>query len=237
MPGHFPSHLAGIAVGHAGDEIDHAQERLVQRVMRVGGVVADQVEHTAALERRGAAAVLFQGGTTERVEQDFKRGVGADLVQCLAFILENLVARHVFGLQYAALGRAVHVLDQVAAQTPAQQCLLLLDESAGCGVGQVLDSLATQYCQFAPPGVGRAKLAIGFRQVVTDQVEQQRFDFGVVQQLHLQAVFQVDQGVADVIRCLHQVDQRVAGPALFLEQRQAELAGDLLQQRQPTTGN
>jgi hypothetical protein len=75
-----------------------------------------------------------------------------------------------------------------------------------------------------------AELAVGFRQVVADQVEQQRFDFGVLQQLHFQAVFQVDQRVADVVGSFHQVNQRVARPALVFQLRQAELAGDLLEQ-------
>ncbi|MNZ33415.1 hypothetical protein D3C78_507610 [compost metagenome] len=153
-------------------------------------------------------------------------------MQGLALVLEDLLACHVLGLQYAALGRAVHVFDQVARQLAGQQGLLLLDEGAGGSVGQVLDSLAAQDRQLAPPGVAWAELTVGFRQVIADQVEQQRFDFGVLQQLHFQAVFQVDQRVADVIRSLHQVDQRVARPALVFQLRQAELAGDLFEQRQ-----
>jgi hypothetical protein len=64
-------------------------------------------------------------------------------------------------------------------RSPGQQRLLLFDEGVGGGVGQVLDGLAAQDCQLASAGVLRAELAIGFRQVVADQVEQQRFDFGV----------------------------------------------------------
>lgn len=236
-PGHFPGHFTGIAVGHPRDEVDHAQEGAVQRAVWVGGIVADQVQYPAALERRRASAVLLEGGPAEGVQQDFQRGVGADLVQGLALVLEDLVACHVLGLQYAALGRAVHVFDQVARQLAGQQGLLLLDEGAGGSVGQVLDGLAAQDRQLAPPGIARAELTVGFRQVIADQIEQQCFDFGVLQQLHFQAVFQVDQRVADVICSLHQVDQRVARPALVFQLRQAELAGDLLEKRQPTTGN
>ena len=100
---------------------------------------------------------------------------------------------------------------------PGKQCLLLLDEGARSGVGQVLDSFATQDGQLASPRICRAKLAIRFWQVITHQVEQQRLHFGVLQQLHLQAIFQVDQAVANVIGCLHQVDQRMTRPALRLQ--------------------
>ena len=236
-PGHFPGHFAGIAVGHPGDEVDHPQESAVQRGMRVWGIVADQVQYPAALERRGAPAVLFECCATKGIEQNLQGGVGPDFVQGLALVLEDLVACHVLGLQHAALGRAVHVLHQVARQVPGQQCLLLLDERVGGGVGQVLDSFATQNRQLAPTGIARAELAVGFWQVFADQVKQQRFDFGVFQQLHFQAVFQVDQRIADVIGGLHQVHQRVARPALLFQLRHAQLAGDLLQQGQFATGN
>lgn len=181
--------------------------------------------------------MLFEGRAAEGVEEDLERGVGADLVQGLAFILEDLVARHVFGLQYAVLGRAVHMLDQVAAQVPAKQRRLLLDEGAGGGVGQVFDGLAAQDRQLAPARIAGAELAIGLRQVVTYQVEQQRLDFRILQQFHFHAVFQVDQRVADVICGLHQVDQRVACPALVLQLWQAQFAGDLFEQWQPTADN
>lgn len=228
-PGHFPGHLAGIAVGHAGDEVDHAQECRVEGVMRVRRVVADQVQHAAALERRGAPAMLLEGGAAEGVEQDLKGGVGANFMQRLALVLEDLVACHGLGLEHAALGGAVHVLDQVTTQLPGEQCLLLFDESARSGIGEVLDGLAPQDCQFAPAGVRRAELTVGFGQVIPHQVQQQCFYFGVLQQLHLQAIFQVDQPVADVVCCLHQVDQGVACPTLLFQQRQAKLVGDLLQ--------
>ncbi|MNJ58481.1 hypothetical protein D3C77_541140 [compost metagenome] len=74
-------------------------------------------------------------------------------------------------------------------------------------------------------------MAIGLRQVITDQAEQQRFDFGIVEQLHFQTVFQVNQGVADVIGGFHQVNQWMPGPALLLDLRQAEFAGNLFEQR------
>ena len=78
----------------------------------------------------------------------------------------------------------------------------------------------------------RAELAVGFRQIVAHQAEQQRFDFGVVQQLHFEAVFEVDQCIADVVSRLHQVHQRMARPALVFDLRQTEFVGDLLKQRQ-----
>jgi len=48
--GHFLGHFAGVAVSHAGDEIDHPQESAVQRPVRIGGVVAQQIEDPAILE-------------------------------------------------------------------------------------------------------------------------------------------------------------------------------------------
>ncbi len=75
-------------------------------------------------------------------------------------------------------------------------------------------------------------MPIGFRQVIADQPEQQRLDFCVVQQVHFQTVFQIDQRVTDVVGGLHQVDQRMACPALLFKLRQAKLAGDLLKNRQ-----
>ncbi|RMS43381.1 hypothetical protein ALP71_05772 [Pseudomonas coronafaciens pv. garcae] len=96
----------------------------------------------------------------------------------------------------------------------------------------MLDGFATQYRQLASPRIARAQLPIGFRQVIADQPKQQRLDFRIVQQVHLKPVFQVDQGVADVIGGFHQVNQRVTRPALLLKLGQAELAGYLLENRQ-----
>ena len=100
--------------------------------------------------------MLFQRCAAEGVEQDFQRGIGTDFVQGLALVLENLVARHVLGVQHAALGRAMHVFDQVARQLPGQQGVLLLDEGVGGSVGQVLDGLATQNGQLTPARVAWA---------------------------------------------------------------------------------
>ncbi len=92
--------------------------------------------------------------------------------------------------------------------------------------------MPTQNRQLAPAGIAWAELAVSFWQIFADQVKQQRFDFGVFQQLHFQAVFQVDQRIADVIGGLHQVHQWVARPALLFQLRHAELAGDLRKQGQ-----
>ena len=189
------------------------------------------------LERRRTPAVLFEGCTAEGVEENFQGGVGADLVQCLALVLEDLLPRHGLGAQHAALGGAVHVFHQVALQGARQQRRLLLDEGVCGGVGQVLDGLAAQDRQFAPPGVQRTQLAVGFRQVIANQVEQQGLDLAVVEQLHFQAVFQVDQAVADIVCRLHEVDQRVAGPALCFELWQGKLVGDLFEQGELATCN
>lgn len=148
--GHFQRHFAGIAVGHAGDEVDHAQERGVQRAIGIGRVVAQKVENTAALERWRAPVVLLQRSAAEGIEEDFQGGVGADFMQRLALVLENFLAGHVFRVQYAALGRAVHVLHQIAGQPAGEQCVLLFDEGTGGGIGQVLDGLASQNRQFSP---------------------------------------------------------------------------------------
>ena len=79
--------------------------------MRIGCVVAEQVENAPVLERRCAAAMLLQGRAAEGVEKDLQGGVGADLVQGLALVLEDLRPRQGFGLQHAAFGRAVHMFD------------------------------------------------------------------------------------------------------------------------------
>lgn len=128
----------------------------MQRGMRVWGIVADQVQHPAAFERWRAPTMLFKGCTAEGVQQNLQGGVRTDFVQGLALVLENLVARHVLGVQHAALGRAMHVFDQVARQLPGQQGVLLLDEGVGGSVGQVLDGLATQNGQLTPARVAWA---------------------------------------------------------------------------------
>lgn len=182
-------------------------------------------------------AVLLQRGATEGVEEDLQSGVGADLVEGLALVLEDLFPRDGLGPLHAELGRAVHVFHQVAGKLPGEQGLLLVDEGTGGGIGQVLDGLAAEDRQLAPAGVPGAELAIGVGQVVADQAEQQRLDLAVFEQLHFQAVFEVDQAVADVVRRFHQVDQRMTSPALVVELRHAELMGDLLEQRQPAMDN
>jgi hypothetical protein len=94
--------------------------------------------------------MLFQCRTAEGVEQNFQRGVGADFVQGLALVLEDFFARHVFCIQDATFGRAVHVFHQVSGQRTGQQGVLLFDKGAGGGIGQVLDGFAAQDRQFAP---------------------------------------------------------------------------------------
>ncbi|MNQ49941.1 hypothetical protein D3C85_638640 [compost metagenome] len=108
----------------------------------------------------------------------------------------------------------------------------MLDEGAGRGIGQVLDGFAAQDRQFASARIAGTELAVGLRQVIAHQSQQQGLDFGVFQQLHFQAVFQVDQRIADVVGGLHQVHQRMPRPALVLQLWQAEFMGDLFQQRQ-----
>lgn len=215
-PSHFPCHFGGVAVGHTGNEVDHSQERGVQWPGGVRRAVAQQIENAPILERRCSPAMLFKGRAAERVQQDFQGGVSADFMQCLALVLENFLARHVFGIQHAALCRAVHMLHQVSLQRAGQQGVLLFDKRLRSRIGQVLDGFATQDRQLASARVQWAQLAIGLWQVITDQVEQQRLHFAVLQKLHFQAIFQVDQRVADVVGCLHQVDERVTRPPLFL---------------------
>jgi len=123
----------------------------VQRPGRVGGTVAQQVEDAPVLERRRAPAVLFKRRPAEGVEEDFQGGVGADFMQGLALVLEDFLARHVLGIQHAAFGGAVHMLDQITVQGAGEQGVLLFDESACGGVGQVFDGFAAQDRQFAPP--------------------------------------------------------------------------------------
>ncbi|MNM77775.1 hypothetical protein D3C81_896420 [compost metagenome] len=86
----------------------------MQRAVRIGCIVAQQVKDAAALERRCTPIVLFQRGTAKGVEQDFQRGVGADLMQGLALVLEDFLAGHVLGIQHATLGGTVHVFHQIA---------------------------------------------------------------------------------------------------------------------------
>ncbi|MNI76746.1 hypothetical protein D3C73_1329960 [compost metagenome] len=92
-------------------------------------------------------------------------------MQGLALVLEDLLPRHVLGIEHAAFGRAVHVLHQVTRQGAGQQRILLLDKGAGRGIGQVFDGLAAQDRQFAPPRILRAEQAIGLRQIVAHQVQ------------------------------------------------------------------
>ncbi|MNE57565.1 hypothetical protein D3C80_1525360 [compost metagenome] len=70
-------------------------------------------------------------------------------MKCLAFVLKDLFACHVFGLEHTALGWAMHMFHQVAVQLSRQQGVLLLDKCAGSGVGQVLDGFTAQNRQFA----------------------------------------------------------------------------------------
>ncbi|MNK87712.1 hypothetical protein D3C87_1076520 [compost metagenome] len=153
-------------------------------------------------------------------------------MQGFAFVLKDFLAGDVLGIQHATLGRAVHVLDQIAVQCAGEEGVLLFDKCPCGGVGQMLDGLAAQDRQFASARILRAELAIGFRQIITHQPEQQRFDFGVVQQLHFETVFEINQRVADVVGGFHQVHQRVTRPALVFDLRQAQFVGDLLEQRQ-----
>ncbi|MNF94464.1 hypothetical protein D3C84_771760 [compost metagenome] len=92
--------------------------------------------------------MLLECRTAEGVKQNLQRGVGANFVQGLAFVLEDFFTRHVFCVQDAAFGRAVHVLNQIPRQRTGQQCVLLFDKGAGSGIGQVLDGLAAQDRQF-----------------------------------------------------------------------------------------
>ena len=62
----------------------------MQRPGWVGCVVTQQVEDAPVLERRRAPAMLLQRRTTKRVQEDFQRGVGADFMQGLALVLEDL---------------------------------------------------------------------------------------------------------------------------------------------------
>lgn len=92
----------------------------MQWPVRMGGAVAQQIQDASILEGWRTAAMLLQGRAAERVQEDFQGGVGADLMQGLALVLEDFLAGHVLGIQYAALGRAVHVFHQVALQGPGQ---------------------------------------------------------------------------------------------------------------------
>ncbi len=122
----------------------------MQRRLGIGRAVAQQVENTPVLEGGRAATKLFDGCPAKGVQEDLQRGVGADFMQRLALVLKDLLASHVLGVQHAAFGRTVHVLDQVAGQGAGQKGVLLLDKGSGRRVGQVLDGLTTQDRQFAP---------------------------------------------------------------------------------------
>src|SRR5690606_26876853 len=148
--GHFAGHFGGIAIGHPRDEVDHAQEGAIKRPIRIGSIAAKQIQYPAILERRGAPAVLFKCCATESVEQDFKGGIGTGLVQRLALVLEDLLARHAFGLHYALLGRAVHMLNQITDKGARQQRILLFYESVSRSIGQVLDGLASENRKLTP---------------------------------------------------------------------------------------
>ncbi|MNP47067.1 hypothetical protein D3C76_1411050 [compost metagenome] len=93
--------------------------------------------------------MLFKRSATERVEENLEGRISADFVQRFALVLEDFLACHVFGLQDAAFGRAMHVLNQIALQVSRQQGILLFDKGAGGGIGQVLDGFAAQNRQLA----------------------------------------------------------------------------------------
>ena len=112
--------------------------------MRIGRIVAQQVEYATTLEGWRTAVVLLQCRAAKGVEQDFQGGVGAYFVECLALVLEDFFARHVLGIQDAAFGGAMHVFHQVTRQRAGQQRVLLLDERSGCCVGQVFDGFTPQ---------------------------------------------------------------------------------------------
>ncbi|MCY1369240.1 hypothetical protein D9M69_562680 [compost metagenome] len=57
----------------------------------------------------------------------------------------------------------MHVFHQIAGQCTGQQRILLLDEGAGRGIGQVLDGFTAQDSQFASARIVGTELAIGLR--------------------------------------------------------------------------
>ena len=80
----------------------------MQRVVRVWSVITDQIQYTSALEGRCTPAVLLQCRSTKCIEENLEGSVGTDLVQGLAFVLEDFLAGHVLGLEHATLGWTVH---------------------------------------------------------------------------------------------------------------------------------
>ena len=103
--------------------------------------------------------MLLQCCATKGIEQDFQGGVSADFMQGFTFVLEDFFACHVFGVQDTALGRAMHVFDQIPRQGACQQGFLLFDKGTGSRVGQVLDGLAAQDRQLASLRVPGPQLA------------------------------------------------------------------------------
>ena len=47
---HCPCHFGGIAIGHTGDKIDDAYERAMEWPVRIGCVIAQQVENATIFE-------------------------------------------------------------------------------------------------------------------------------------------------------------------------------------------
>ncbi|MNV93398.1 hypothetical protein D3C71_1880850 [compost metagenome] len=115
--------------------------------------------------------MLLQRSTAEGVKQDFQGGVGANLVERLAFVLEYFLAGHFLCTENAAFGRAVHVFDKVALQGAVEQRVLLVDEGTRGSVGQMLDGLAAQDGEFASARIPRAQLPVGFRQIIAHQAQ------------------------------------------------------------------
>jgi len=76
-------------------------------------VITQQIEDATALERGRTPFVLLQGRPAKGIQQDLQRRLDANLMQGFAFVLEDLLPSHVFGIQHATLCRAVHVLDQI----------------------------------------------------------------------------------------------------------------------------
>ena len=118
--------------------------------MRIWRVIAEQIQDAAVLERWRSTAVLLERCTAESVKQDLKCGVGANLMQRFALVLEYLFPGQRLGLQNALFGWPMHMLNQIPGEVSCQQRLLLLDEGFCSSVSQVFDGLASEDSQLAP---------------------------------------------------------------------------------------
>ena len=166
----------------------------------------------------------------EGLEQDTQRGVGADLQLGLALVAEDLLARQILGFPHAPAEVGVAKVEQVFTERAGQQFRLALHESLGDIIDGTLHCRASQRRHLAPLGGAAGDHLLIFARLATADAGENLEHFLELQDAHLEAIFQVQQRIADVIGGLDQPRQRVTAPAAIGPRQQTTALGDLIQQ-------